>query len=253
MGGIHTEPILEASVVVGKAVLATVVLSLAAATWAQEEAEEEEPWSGALSLGYLSTSGNTETTSYNTKFEIVREEDNWKHRLNGSANGAEDTSGLTAEAYQLGWRTDYNITDKGSVFGTVDWRKDRFAGITEQMSYAVNYGRTLIDTETHVLALGVGAGYREADRSDGTNETSAIGRGNLAYDWHWSETSGFDQGLIVESGNGNTYIESVSAIRARLFGEFNLVLSYTIKRNSDVPVGAEKTDTQTAISIEYAF
>ena len=238
---------------VRKAVLAAFVLSFMGVTWAQEETEEEGPWSGALSLGYLSTSGNTETTSYNAKFEIEREEDSWKHRLNGATNGADDASVLTAEAYQLGLRTDYNITDKGFIFGTVDWRKDRFAGITEQMSYAVNYGRTLIDAETHVLALGLGVGYRDADRSDGTNEASGIGRGSLSYDWRWSETSGVAQGLIVESGDGNTYIESVSAIRARLFGGFNLVLSYTIKQNSDVPVGAENTDTQTAISIEYAF
>ncbi len=33
-------------------------------------AEEESPWSGAFSLGYLGTSGNTETTSYNTKFGV---------------------------------------------------------------------------------------------------------------------------------------------------------------------------------------
>ena len=244
---------MKAFVALRRAALAILVLSLAGVAWAQEKTEEEGPWSGVLSLGYLSTSGNTETTSYNTKFEIAREEDSWKHRLNGTANGAEDTSALTAEAYQVGWRTDYNITDKGFIFATVDWRKDRFAGITEQMSYAVNYGRTLIDTETHVLALGLGAGYRDADRSDGANDTSGIGRGSLAYDWYWSETSGFDQGLIVESGNGSTYIESVSAIRARLFDDFNLVLSYTVKQNSDVPVGAKKTDTQTAVSIEYAF
>jgi putative salt-induced outer membrane protein len=33
----------------------------------------------------------------------------------------------------------------------------------------------------------------------------------------------------------------------------NLVFSYTIKNNSDVPVGTEKTDTFTAINIEYPF
>ena len=51
----------------------------------------------------------------------------------------------------------------------------------------------------------------------------------------------------------NTYIESVSAIRARLIGDFNLVLSYTIKQNTNVPAGSEKRDTQSAVSIEYAF
>ena len=40
---------------------------------------------------------------------------------------------------------------------------------------------------------------------------------------------------------------------ARLIGDFNLVLSYTIKQNSDVPVGTDKTDTLSAVSIEYAF
>lgn len=238
---------------VRKALLALTVLSLAGVAGAQGETEEEGPWSGGLSLGYLSTSGNTETTSYNTKFVVAREEGDWKHQLNGAANGAEDTSTSTAEAYQLGWRSDYSFNENDFIFGTVDWRKDRFAGVTEQVSYALNYGRHVIDTPTHVLSLGLGAGYRDADRSDGTNNKSGIGRGSLAYDWIWSETAGFNQGLIVESGGGNTYIESVSSIRARLVGDFNLVLSYTIKQNSDVPAGAEKTDTQTAISIEYAF
>ncbi|MDH3440188.1 MAG: DUF481 domain-containing protein [Gammaproteobacteria bacterium] len=238
---------------VRKALLALTVLSLAGVAGAQGESEEEGPWSGNLSLGYLSTSGNTETTSYNTTFGVGHEEGDWKHRFSGSASGAETTSVSTAEAYQLGWRSDYSFTERDFIFGTIDWRKDRFAGVTEQMSYALNYGRRVIDTPTHMLSLGIGAGFRDADRSDGTNDKSGIGRGSLAYDWIWTETSGFNQGLIVESGGGNTYIESVSSVRARLVGDFNLVLSYTIKQNSDVPVGTEKKDTQTAISIEYAF
>ncbi|MGI9262762.1 MAG: DUF481 domain-containing protein [Woeseiaceae bacterium] len=173
--------------------------------------------------------------------------------LSGSANGAEDTSVSTAESYQLGWRSAYNFTPNDFVFGTVDWRKDRFAGVTEQVSAAINYGRRVIDTPNHVLALGIGAGYRDSDRADGTSSDEAIGRGSLAYDWAWSETSSFDQDLIIETGSSNTYIESVSAVRARIIGDFNLVLSYTIKQNSDVPPGIDKTDTQTAISIEYAF
>ena len=164
-----------------------------------------------------------------------------------------DSDLTTAESYQVGWRSAYNWTERDFVFGTVDWRKDRFAGVTEQMSYALNYGRQVIDTEAHMLALGIGAGYRNSDRSDGTSTGNAIGRGSLLYSWTFTETSGFDQAVVVESGSDNTYIESVSAVRARLIGGFNLVLSYTIKQNSDVPVGSEKTDKLTAVSIEYEF
>ncbi len=238
---------------VRKALLATVFLSFTQLVIAQEEAEEEGPWAGSVSLGYLSTSGNTETTSYNTKFEVGYTENDWEHRLNGSSTGAEDGAATTAESYALGWRSAYQFTEHDFVFGTVDWRKDRFAGVVQQISYALNYGRRVIDSPSHQLDLGIGAGYRDSDRSDGTSEANAIGRGSLAYNWVWTESSGFTQDLVVESGSDNTYIESVSAVRARLIGDFNLVLSYTIKQNTDVPVGSEKKDTQTAISIEYAF
>jgi putative salt-induced outer membrane protein len=45
----------------------------------------------------------------------------------------------------------------------------------------------------------------------------------------------------------------VSAIKTGLIGALALVASYTVKNNSDVPPGSEKTDTFTALSLEYAF
>jgi putative salt-induced outer membrane protein len=45
----------------------------------------------------------------------------------------------------------------------------------------------------------------------------------------------------------------VSALRARLLNDVGLVVSYTVKHNSDVPLGREKTDKFTSIALEYAF
>ncbi len=139
------------------------------------------------------------------------------------------------------------------MFGQLDWRKDRFSGVDQQLSEALGYGRRLLDTPNHLLSVGLGVGHRQADLADGTSESGVIGRGSIDYHWIFSETAGFDQNIIVESGSDNTYMESVSAIRANLLGNFALVLAYTIKQNSDVPVGSEKTDRLTAVSIEYAF
>jgi len=238
-----------------KGIIVVVVLLMSGVVFAQAAApaEEESPWSGALSLGYLATSGNTETTSYNTKFGIGYETDKWAHGFNASANGADETDTTTAEAYQAGWKSEYSFTENDFIFGTVDWRKDRFSGVDQQLSEAVGYGRRLLDTPSHVLSVGLGVGHRQADLADGTSESGVIGRGSIDYNWIFSETAGFDQNIIVESGSDNTYIESVSAVRAQLLGNFALVLAYTIKQNSDVPVGSEKTDRLTAISIEYAF
>ena len=75
----------------------------------------------------------------------------------------------------------------------------------------------------------------------------------LDYAWQISETSAFQQTLAVESGNENTYTESVTSLSASLVGNLALVASYTIKNNSEVPVGTEETDKFTAISLEYTF
>ncbi len=58
---------------------------------------------------------------------------------------------------------------------------------------------------------------------------------------------------MVEVGDKNHYTESTSAIKAKIRGSLALVASYVIKNNSDVPVGIEKTDRYTAISLEYGF
>jgi putative salt-induced outer membrane protein len=224
---------------------------------AQEEtgaaAEEESPWSGSVSLGYLSTSGNTDTKSYSTKFGVGYTSGGWAHSLSAAANGAAESDVTTAESYQAGWKSEYNFTEHDFLFGTVDWRKDRFGGVDQQLTESIGYGRRLIDNEKHLLSVGLGVGHRSADLADGTSESGVIGRGSIDYNWTFNETSGFDQNIIVESGSDNTYIESVSAVRARLVGNFALVVSYTVKHNTDVPIGSEKTDKLSAISVEYAF
>ncbi len=55
------------------AVLAAILILFSSAAYSQagSPAAEESPWSGSVSLGFLSTSGNTNTTSYNTSFGIL--------------------------------------------------------------------------------------------------------------------------------------------------------------------------------------
>ena len=75
----------------------------------------------------------------------------------------------------------------------------------------------------------------------------------MNYSWQISDTSDFRQELLIEAGDENTYMESVTKLSARLIGNLALVASYTVKHNSDVPPLTEETDTFTAISLEYAF
>ena len=216
-------------------------------------AQDESPWAGKASLGFLATSGNSENTSGNAAAEVSYTRDNWKHTVDASAIGAQDSIDTTAEAYQFGWKSDYSLSEFNYVFGTVRWQKDKFSGYDQQMSEGVGYGRRLITAEAHILNAEIGVGAKQSDLRDGTTQDDVILLGGLDYTWRITETAQFGQNIRFESGSDNTYLESVTALKASLYENLALVVAYTVKNNSDVPAGSEKTDTFTAISVEYGF
>ena len=210
-------------------------------------------WSGKATLGYLATSGNTENSTLNTAFEVGFETGKWAHLFKAAAINAMEDKVTTAEAYDTSWKSERNLTDKDFLFGRLHWRKDRFGGFDTQFSQTVGYGRRLIDTDKHKLNGELGVGARQSKDQLGFEDDETVFRGGLDYKWQLSETAEFRQDLTAESGEVNTYVESVTALSAKLLGDLALVASYTIKHNTDVPPLTEKTDTYTALSLEYAF
>lgn len=232
--------------------LMVAILAAPLSTQAQE-AEEDSAWSGKATLGYLATSGNTENSTLNSGFQVGYKSGAWDHLFKVAAVNAAENNVTTAEAYDADWKSERNLSDHDFLFGRLSWRKDRFGGFDTQFSQTVGYGRRLIDADKHKLNAEVGGGARQSTRQDGTTDEEAIFRGGLYYKWLWSETAEFRQDLTAEGGKDNTYIESVTAVSAKLVGNLALVASYTIKHNTDVPPLTEKTDTYTALSLEYLF
>jgi len=230
------------------------VLAIAPRSLLAEEAEEQSPWAGKATLGYLATSGNTENSTLNTGFEVGYTSGQWAHLLEAAAISVSENEETTAEAYDLGWKSERKITDQDFLFGRLQWRKDNFGAFDTQFSQTLGYGRRLIDSDKHKLNLELGVGARQSElQLLGAKENETIFTVGGYYKWQFSETAEFRQDLTVEAGGENTYTQSVTAISAKLLGELALVASYTIKNNSDVPPLTEKTDTYTALSLEYLF
>ena len=149
--------------------------------------------------------------------------------------------------------TERNLSEANFLFGRLDWRKDRFSGYDTQFSQTVGYGHRLINSEKHSLNGELGFGARQSDLATGESESETILTGGLYYKWAFSETAEFTQDLLVEAGDKNTFTMSRTALSATLLGDLALAVSYTIRNNSDVPPLTEKTDTFTALSLEYSF
>ena len=215
--------------------------------------DEEEGLSGRVALGYLATSGNSESENLSLNFGGDYYGEIWHHNLEGRAVRASTSGVTTAEAYGLSWQSDREFGEKNYMYARGAWDKDKFSGYDQQIRELVGYGRHFIDTERHELNGEGGVGLRQSDLRDGTTEDESIARLSMDYTFQLSETAEFKQLLGIESGSDNTYTETVTSLSADVWGNLAVVLSYTIKRNSDVPVGTVKKDTFTSIALEYSF
>jgi putative salt-induced outer membrane protein len=213
-----------------------------------------DPLTGQIAVGYLATSGNTNSTNANATFALLYQLERWAHDFDASAVAASTDDVTTAEAYAAKYEGRRAFGDSSAyLFTSLDWQRDRFSAYDEQVSEAVGYGRTLLSRPRQVLTGEIGVGARQSTLIDLTEEDEAIVRGALDYQYTMTDTTSFKQDFVVESGSSNTTFESISALRARLLGNIGLVVSYRVKANSDVPPGIVATDRFTSIALEYAF
>jgi putative salt-induced outer membrane protein len=223
-------------------------------------ADPPPPWSGEASAGVIVTSGNTESKTVNAKGEVIFNSERWRNTLNGQALNTSTTDPVTeldtrtAERYLLGNKTDFNFTERDYAFLALEGEKDLYGPTRERTSETIGYGRKILTGPAHTLEAELGAGVRQTE-TNGTREkeSDAIARGRVAYKWAFSETSHFAQTVKVESGDTNTFSESVSELRMSLVGKLFALASFTARTNSDVPAGVEKTDTITTINLGWSF
>jgi len=216
---------------------------------------QAEPWSGDVALGYLATTGNSETSSINAKGTLVYAAERWKNTLAAAAVSTYADDESSAENYLVREQLDYNFTPRDYAFLAVEWNKDLFAAIRERTSETVGYGRHVLMGPTHILDLEIGAGARQEKTQERPRqrEDDLIGRAAAKYQLNISETSTFLQSLKVETGASNTYTESISQLKLAIIGSLYANLSYTVKNNSNTAPDTKSTDTEAAVTLSYEF
>lgn len=213
------------------------------------------PWSGDIALGYLATTGNTETSSVNSRASLVYAHERWKNTSSAKAVHTQDARGSGAENYAASEQLDFNFTPRNYGFIALEWNKDIYAAIRERTSETLGYGRHVLMGPAHRLDLEMGAGARQSvlNERPRRHEDDAIARGAVKYQWSFSPTSSFQQAMLVESGEANTYTESLSALKLAVIGNVYANVSYTIKSNTKTADDTRKTDSELALTLSYEF
>lgn len=215
---------------------------------------EAAEWEGTGEFGLVVSRGNSDTETLNLGLEFQRESEKWVNRLNLTALRTSDDGERTAERYTLGYKSDYKFNDISYLYGVLRYDQDDFSSYDYQASFAIGYGRNLLDTERQQLSLEIGPGVRRSEDADtGATETNIIGRFSADYAWTISESAEFTDDLLIEAGSNNTFAENKAAINVAINDRFALKFALAVRHNTDVDPGREKTDTLTTANLVYKF
>lgn len=233
---------------------------LAVSGIAVAEEEVKSPWTNSAELGYVNTTGNTETQTISGKADVVYEVEKWRHSGHAEGYGTQSDNDLgvsivSAERYELSGKTDYKMTELDYLYGSIKLQKDRFSGFEYEHIVSVGYGHKVIKQDNMELDLEIGPGERFFKVDDGVSKSDeeAVLRLSANYWWQISGTSKFTQEITTDIGEEITSTKSVTGIQANINSTLALKFTYTLRHKSSVPLDTEKKDTETAVTLVYSF
>ena len=221
---------------------------------AADESSKPGQWAGEGELGFISTSGNSDSETLTANLGVSRKTNIWGHAASLKIIQAETDDVESADSLELLGRSEYTLGDKSYLFGQLRYEDDEFSGFDYQTSLSLGIGSRVIDEKGQFLDLSTGLGVRRLKES-ATNETEedAIVSAKLVYEKNLSETTTFNQLLSLETGRENTHTESETSVKFAIDGNLSARIAYLVKRNSEVPADTEKSDRITTISLLYGF
>jgi putative salt-induced outer membrane protein len=214
---------------------------------------QDKPREASIALGYVGTTGNTDTSTFNAEFLMKLTSAPWVHNIKMQALGSQDNSITKAERYFLEDKSDYNLDENQYLFGKASYLDDRFSGYSYQATAAAGYGRYLIKNDTYALQAFGGLGYRQSDVINGDSNGEAIVTVGEKFEWAISDSSKFVQSFTSDIGDELTLSIFELGLESQIVGSVATKIAFQARNISEVPAGRKKTDTQTSISLVYAF
>jgi len=216
-------------------------------------ASEDSIWSSEVEVGAVFSTGNTEESNFKFRGEATRDGEVYVNTFKLDVLDSTKNDQKTAQKNYGVFQLDRKFSDVAAIFGRVAYEDDKFSGYDYQVDLTAGYSRQFLTSDIHRLKGSVGAGYRQSEIETGAAEDEIILRLAADYVWQVSENATFKQTLSAQIGDFATISRSETSLSADVLNNIALKLALYIKNTSEVPVGRNKTDTETAMTLLYKF
>ena len=240
-------------------ILISVALFFASVTCVHaQDAGKDKRWGDEAEFTFVSTSGNTETTTLAGKNTLkVKFTPQLTSEWKVFALYSQDDENTTAERYWTDLRFDYAFTERFYAGVAGGWLRDRFAGFDNRFYGGPLAGYRFLIGPKHFLNAEVGVNYAREEYIDDTDANFFEGRAFGLYEYAFTEKTRFSQSgeFLYDFDDGDNYkANSVSAITVALTDKFALKTSYEIRYvNRPVPDTLEETDTILSAALVVNF
>ena len=245
----HRSPLAAAC----SAVLALLVGSSAASGQAADTAN---PLKVTAAVAYLDASGNTDVTSLSVteRLEWKRPHYLWAQFVNvisGTTDGEE-----SANLFAAGLRGDWKPQGRLSLYGLLNYDRNRFANIGRRFEEGLGLGYAVIEQPRHRLTIELGGQFVQQRSLDRVSDDFLAGRGAQLYRYTFRESAYFEERVEYLPNletSGDYRVNGEANLVAPLSRRLAIKLGYVVRFDNLPEPGVEKTDRFLTSGLQIAF
>ena len=232
------------------------VAALVALSGRAAPAQTPDPVSVTIDLGFVSTSGNTEVTTFNMGEKLAYTTGKWMFGQSAAAIYGESDGSSTAEQYDAALRAEYSLGPHFLAFAGATWYRNTFAGITSRFVEGVGLGWRTIQASRDTLRLDAAITSNQETNLALVQSTFAASRASLAYKHLFGASTAFTQAVEWVTNLEDTddqRLFSETALTAPISKQIALKATYVIRFDNQPEPGFKDTDRVFTTGLQIVF
>ncbi|RLA73172.1 MAG: DUF481 domain-containing protein [Epsilonproteobacteria bacterium] len=217
---------------------------------------EPDPLKTHVELGYIKTTGNTNTKSFSGIINIEKAFGDHLLRFDAEGYYSEDDGKETKNRWKTIGNYDYPETSAWAFNYLLGYERDKFSGFDSQFYTGPGVKWKAIEPPAHQLDLQGNVLYSKDDIEATAGHDSihdyASFQAKLDYNWQINESFKFIQiaSYRVDVDKlENYFVNSKTAVEGKIASIFSLGVSYTIDYKNDAPTDKVRTDKTFLLSL----
>ena len=213
-------------------------------------------------VGFLTSSGNTDTASAKIALDSEHELRAWSNRYRletlyreSSANGRPRE--VSAQRFYSSGEFDFKLSNPDQrLFFFAEYDNNRFGSYDYQLAIAAGWAHRAVVRDKHNIRYSIGPGYGVAVRKDGEQDRQNQGfilRASIEYQHQLNSGAQLRQFVSAEANEFATRSRSETSLSTQIMESLAMKLSFILDYNSGVDKLNKSVDTETSIALVYQF